>query len=342
MIKDLLIAGNTPFGFVSYFNEYTDADKVICLKGGSGVGKSTLLKAVIAAAQSHNYDIISMPCSGDIKSLDMVCVGDRKLTVLDATAPHVVEPECYGVQGEIFNMGDYLDKGALRDSMINIKELSAEKSTQYKMLYNHLRAAESHLQNINIVYNNALNTKLFDSIYIGIMKDYLSGAFPAKRKINGFNSYLGIAGITDYAANYIDNRVVVKMKSSCNMIARKMIMRISEYLFAACVQAERYYSLMFPRETESVAIDNVLFTASQSVESDYVIDLDDVIDSTKVSGRIVQVIDERGCCNKEILKAADCLKESRDCHLAIEKYYFNAMDFKKLESEKAKLLARIF
>ncbi|MEG1608450.1 MAG: ATPase, partial [Clostridia bacterium] len=65
--------GNTPFGFVSYFEnifDYARGGKLYILKGGSGVGKSTFMKEFSKLLTDRGNDIDYYYCSGDSESLD--------------------------------------------------------------------------------------------------------------------------------------------------------------------------------------------------------------------------------------------------------------------------------
>ena len=48
-IRNIFPGGNTPQGFYSYYNDILPqrkAEKIFCIKGGPGTGKSTLMKEV--------------------------------------------------------------------------------------------------------------------------------------------------------------------------------------------------------------------------------------------------------------------------------------------------------
>ena len=48
-VRNLYPGGNTPDGFYSYYNyilPQREAEKIFCIKGGPGTGKSTLMKNI--------------------------------------------------------------------------------------------------------------------------------------------------------------------------------------------------------------------------------------------------------------------------------------------------------
>ncbi len=86
---------NTPAGFRHTAEKlYDPADgwRVYLLKGGAGSGKSTLLKRLYAACEEADV----FCCSSDPSSVDGVRIPSKKVLVLDATAPHAVEPQIWG------------------------------------------------------------------------------------------------------------------------------------------------------------------------------------------------------------------------------------------------------
>jgi MoxR-like ATPase len=102
-IRHLFPGGNTTKGFYSYYDYILgqqEATKIICLKGGPGVGKSTYMKRIGKVMEEEGFDIEYMHCSSDPNSLDGVVITDIKVALLDGTAPHVVDPKNPGAVDE--------------------------------------------------------------------------------------------------------------------------------------------------------------------------------------------------------------------------------------------------
>ena len=86
---------NTARGFYSCFENILPADmrrRMFFIKGGPGVGKSTLMRRVGAYAEEKGLKAIYFHCSSDPDSLDGVCLPERGIGLMDATAPHVYDP----------------------------------------------------------------------------------------------------------------------------------------------------------------------------------------------------------------------------------------------------------
>ena len=63
------------------------------IKSGPGCGKSTLMKRLAQAAEQQGQPIEKIHCASDPDSLDGVVFLQKHAAILDATAPHVVEPD---------------------------------------------------------------------------------------------------------------------------------------------------------------------------------------------------------------------------------------------------------
>ena len=82
--------GNTAEGFCSHFGDILPAPmqrRMFYLKGGPGVGKSTLMRRVGEAAEKAGLEVEYFHCSSDPDSLDAVCLPQKGAALMDGTAP---------------------------------------------------------------------------------------------------------------------------------------------------------------------------------------------------------------------------------------------------------------
>ncbi len=119
-IRKIFPGANTSNGFYSYFDYIIpkDVNRIFCLKGGPGVGKSSLMKKVARDFVEKGYDVEVFPCSSDPSSLDAVVIEKLKVVLLDATAPHIVDPKIPGAIDEIVNFGDFWNMDNLEKMLI--------------------------------------------------------------------------------------------------------------------------------------------------------------------------------------------------------------------------------
>lgn len=136
--------GNTAGGFFSRFEDVLPKERqkrTFYLKGGPGVGKSSLMKAVGQAAEKTGLKTEYFYCSSDPDSLDGVALPEQGAALMDGTAPHVYDPAIPGARDSLVSLGDYLNEEALRPSLEELKTIQAELSERFRRCYGYLNAA---------------------------------------------------------------------------------------------------------------------------------------------------------------------------------------------------------
>ena len=98
------------------------------LKGGPGCGKSTLMKRLARAAQEKGEPIQRIHCASDPDSLDGVIFLDKRAAIVDATAPHVMEPDAPGAEEQVVSLYHTLDADALHAHADEVKRLFAQNT----------------------------------------------------------------------------------------------------------------------------------------------------------------------------------------------------------------------
>lgn len=82
---------NTGRGFIGHFEgivpPWSEPHYTYVLKGGPGVGKSTLMKKCAAIARANGFTVEEFRCASDPESFDAVRIPQRRLVLLDGTAP---------------------------------------------------------------------------------------------------------------------------------------------------------------------------------------------------------------------------------------------------------------
>ncbi|MEE0947078.1 MAG: hypothetical protein U0M42_09720 [Acutalibacteraceae bacterium] len=107
------LTANSADGFINSFQKaysVEDGFKAYLIKGGPGTGKSSFMKKVASYAQSKGEQVELVVCGSDPDSIDGVVMADKKIIMLDATAPHTVDPVYPAVCEEIINLGAFWDR----------------------------------------------------------------------------------------------------------------------------------------------------------------------------------------------------------------------------------------
>ena len=146
MKMDFFGAANGYSGFRSYFNRIFNSeefDRIYVIKGGPGTGKSSFMKKICSRYQDENLKIERIHCSSDPESLDGVIItsDDKKIALLDGTAPHERDAVVVSAIDEIVNLAEGLDRRFLSAEKEEILYLSKEKKRAYDTAYAYLNIA---------------------------------------------------------------------------------------------------------------------------------------------------------------------------------------------------------
>ena len=91
-VKRVFPGNNTPQGFYSFYDQIvpSDARRIMIIKGGPGVGKSTFMSRIGQEMVERGFDVEFHHCSSDNNSLDGVVIPAIGVALIDGTAPHRV------------------------------------------------------------------------------------------------------------------------------------------------------------------------------------------------------------------------------------------------------------
>lgn len=158
------LGANSPSGFYSLYHQLSEPTKfrsVYLIKSGPGSGKSTLMRRVERHAQAMGLQTEQVLCSGDPDSLDGVILPQLNVALVDATAPHVVEPACPGVVERYIDLSGFYDREGLQPLKEEILAATSEYQGHYKRVYRCLGAAGELRQNITeLLDTEAVQQKL--------------------------------------------------------------------------------------------------------------------------------------------------------------------------------------
>ncbi len=144
--KAFFMGENTPEGFVPHMEDHVSEDGfsgVFILKGGPGTGKSTLLRRAAREAEEAGFTVTYLVCSSDPGSLDGITVerGEKKIAVIDGTAPHISDPVYPGACGETVDLFPALRTQKLTSQKEKIAELTRRKKECFAAAASYMRAS---------------------------------------------------------------------------------------------------------------------------------------------------------------------------------------------------------
>lgn len=145
LITRWFLGANSGAGFYSLYDSFAseNGDFTWVVKGGPGCGKSVFMKRIGAAAEKNGLDVEYIYCSGDPASLDGIYLPSLKTGWIDGTAPHTLDPVCFGATGAYLDLGAFCDIGAAHKMRSEITTLADRYKKQYARAYDCLRAASA-------------------------------------------------------------------------------------------------------------------------------------------------------------------------------------------------------
>ena len=124
---------NTPGGFKGFLQDlYPPSWQVLLIKGSPGSGKNTLMKKVLTAMLLEGEPCEEIACSSDPSSLDGVLAYGRQRAIFDATAPHVMEPSCWGAVETVLDLSCGLNTALLREQAEQVLSLTEACAAQHQ------------------------------------------------------------------------------------------------------------------------------------------------------------------------------------------------------------------
>lgn len=197
---------NTGLGFVNRFDgilsPWERQHYAYVLKGGPGVGKSTLMRKVAARAAEQGYGVEEFRCAGDPDSLDAVRVPALRVVLLDGTAPHTIDPILPGIADEVIDLGHFLHREVFAQKAETLRARFAENKTHYARAYACLGAASALMEQAVAAAEAVLELpavhKVLAPLFVGEQIGESRRLFAASATPRGVLDYtdtLGLSGV---------------------------------------------------------------------------------------------------------------------------------------------------
>ncbi len=351
---------NTPEGFFSYYQYILgqrEADRIICIKGGPGVGKSTFMRKIGEAMLKEGHNVDFMHCSSDNNSLDGIVLRDKKIALIDGTSPHVVDPVNPGAVDSIIHLGDYWDEDGIRKNKEALINNNERIKTIFSRAYNYLAAAGKMYDNLYSIYESAINHVEFYKISAKIVGDELAHKEISSRQGDikkYFASAITPGGFENYLGSLLQGfRKIYLIKAPVGVSSERMLSLFMESAVYRGFSVEAYYCPMKPAtKLEHLLIPELklaFITSNQyhsqdpsALDTDVVtIDLESIIHYETIRYQQSILEDSRNKMEELLDKAIFCLSQAKKEHDDLEKFYVPNMDFLKIEALRQELTHKI-
>lgn len=344
---------NSPFGFVSFFDQLNNAESdIFChiLKGGPGTGKSTLMKSVAAEMLSRDVNVDFIHCSSDPDSLDAVIISDKNICIADGTAPHVIEPVYPGVVEDIINLGVAWKGKKLKLNKENIVEATKKNSAAHATCIRLLKGAEVMLSDsIRIQEKLIKEDKLIS--YTARLAKRLFKKKPGN--VKGSEQKIFLSAITPKGVMFFESTVKALAKEiividdnigGVNFVFMENIRKRAMDCGYDVISAFCPMNPEGPPEHIIVPECSLAFVRKHcacQIEGTKTIHAKRFVDADRLKESKQRLTFNRKIRDELILQAVSSLKTAKEIHDKLESYYVTNMDFGKIKQIQEDFLKNI-
>lgn len=347
--------GNTACGFYSLFeSNLQDLDRIFILKGGSGTGKSTLMKEIGKEWSEKGYNIEYLHCSSDPDSIDGVIIPSLQVGIVDGTAPHVIEPKLPGAVEEYVNLGEAWNAQELSSQKHIISDLSNQISEAFQTAYSTFAVALRVHDEWEKIYIESMDFEKADEL-----TNRLIGSFYGKMTLNKqskiHHRFLGAAtpnGAVDFVPNLtsdLHKRYFIKGRPGSGKST--MLKKIAAEGENRGFDLEIYHCGFDPHSLDMVIIRELglaIFDSTApheyfpSRDGDEIIDMYENIIAAGTDEIFADQIEEvRSAYRANMDKAIGFLAQAKGLRDELEAIYIAAMDFTIVDNHKEKIQKEI-
>ncbi|MBQ8914653.1 MAG: hypothetical protein IJ046_00580 [Clostridia bacterium] len=334
--RTFFAGANTPQGFVPAYDDMISEDifeRIYIIKGGSGTGKSTIIRKCADAARGKGARVTDILCSSDPDSLDGIIIekDEHLISVIDGTAPHTMDAKYPGACGEIFDCGRFWSSTYLENKKSDIARHTEEKKAAYQTSYRFLSAA-----------GEAISLEEGLALY----------CFDKKKARNAAEKLCSVFGkLAKEGQCNFRRTMAISMKGAFRLGTfdrAERLFALEDHYFQETRFFELILEVMLSRGYDAFVslsplggIGELYFpecrcafvSKREGMEYERIINLRRFADKDKVAKTKQKRIFCSKCLSSMLEGAADSLKLAGEHHFALEEIYKEAMDFSALSCE---------
>ena len=353
-IPRFFMGTSTENGFCGFPRDLYNADETgfaFLIKSGPGTGKSTLLRALAADFRKKGETVEEFSCSSDPDSLDGIHLPARRVCVFDATAPHVIEPQAWGVKEDTVSLGGALDLAALAAKREDIAAAHAQNAAAHARARRFL-AGVSELR----ADREALATRALDTV-----KTAAVAARLAKTELSAPSRPCAFAGVQRRFLSAVTPRGVLSYPETVSLLCPRIIVLDDPFAVAAKTVLRALFAAAETRDLPVIFCPDPLCLADPAhlllpslgvafVTADNrfkiqhparTLHLKRCYDEAALKANKNRTAFDKKAEHALLSTAVEALRDAKIAHDLLEIPYKSAMDFKKVEAAKNALYQRI-
>ena len=318
---------NTAEGFYGFFSGLQQmAQRTVIIKGGPGVGKSTLMKKVGAYYEEKGLKVCYYHCSGDPDSVDAVYVQEKGYLMVDGTAPHVLDPVRPGARDSIVNLGVCLHEGKLTEQQQEIDALFSGISRTYARAYRYLKAAAVLRADTGAVYAQAMEAdrrRMLQNELLAFVPEGGRG-----QEHHAFLQAITWKGVVQYP-EWLEGKQMISLNLPWGMDADGFLQPVLQLARQRGLAITCWHDPLEGEKLAHVQVGDVVFTTAAPQGARI---LSPQLDQDVLRGQQSRFSFNRAVYDLCLHQAVDVLAEAKEAHDRLERYYIDAMDFGRLQA----------
>lgn len=343
--------GNTSRGLYSlYESNLQGLDRIFILKGGSGTGKSTLMRNLANEWINKDYDVEILNCARDNGSIDGVIIPKLKVAVVNGKEPDTIKAKLPGLIEQYIDMSEALDSSKLEKHKEELIKLTEEIEASYQLAYSKFAEAlkihdeweEIYIENMDFTKANAIAEELSEKFF-GDKR--LKKEAVVKHRFLGASTPKGSVDFLPAITEDIGKRYFVKGRPGTgkSSMLRKLVAQAEKRGF----DVEVYHCGFDPLSLDMVLLrelDIVIFDSTSpheyfpGRESDEIVDMYEITVTPGTDEKYASQIDNiKKRYKKRIKEGIAALASAKELNDALEQYYISAMDFSKVDKIKHRI-----
>jgi len=342
--------GNTSEGFYSWYQYLLEkgTKRIFVIKGGPGVGKSTLMKKIGHKMVDLGYDVEFHYCSSDNNSLDGIAVSEAGIVMVDGTAPHIVDPKYPGGIDEIVNMGEYWDKKAMMINRDKIIASTKEVSRLFARGYGFFRSAAAISNNLSVLYQNGMNYTAVNKIaaVFQSMFDDISYTGKAGGERHLFSCAYTPEGFIDYTDSILqDIKEVYYLEGALGTGKSTLMNKIALRAVEKGLHVEIFHTPLIPSKTGTIVVRELSLALTSSdkfkMNNQEHIDMNQFLDKKRMQPFQKEIENDSELLEKLTSLGIENIRLAKAEHDILEQYYVPHMDFAAADKKAQEITDRI-
>ena len=337
MNNTFFLGSSCPSGFRTDFSKIINKPGyyTYILKGGPGTGKSTLMKK-IASGCGEECDLYY--CSSDIRSLDAIVLNDRKIIVIDGTAPHTFDPSLPGISQEIVNLGQFWNKEKMLPHKDAIRFCFSENAAYHKRARRYISALSSLTEGMYSLGKTALNKDKLkvhaEKILAGLSFEKRDNTFAETefRQLSAFTSYGYITRELpeDYSVCLLKDDLFAASDLLLKIISEKVAESgYSVYISRCCAFDTPVYEHLIIPELKTAFMSSGFFCEYEN-KNGMNINLRRFYDKKILSEKKNYISFNRKAVTEIKTAVSEAIDTALSVHNELEKYYIDSLDTERL------------